>query len=465
MSVRPKDIINEERICETLKKTEGAYKKTILDIFKRAKELKGLNLEEVGLLVNNLNDPDAIKELFDIAGWVKNKIYGERLVLFAPLYISNFCIDDCEYCNFRIKNKELKRKKLTLREIEKQTKFLIDMGHRRVLVVCGEDPLNSSVDYVIEAIEKIYSIKTKKGNICRVNVNIGATTEENYRKLKIVKIGTYQLFQETYHYQTYKRLHHGAKSDYTRRITAHNLAFEAGLDDVGLGVLFGLYDWKFEILALISHARYLEKKFKVGPRSISFPRFRPAPVITYKPVFPVSDSDFLKIIAILRLALPYTELIISTRETPQIRKSAFQIGVSQTSAGSVPSVGGYGKDCEETRSQFHVSIYEERPLKEIMLDILDDKLLPSFCTACYRLGRTGEAFMDFSKKGAISHFCRLNSILTFAEFLEDFAEDGLYKKGYEAISIYLDKIEGLNSRQNVIGRLNRIKEGKRGLYF
>lgn len=465
MPIRPKDIVNEERIYETLKKTERTYKKTILNVLKRAKGLKGLNLEEVGLLVNNLNDPEVIKELFDTAGWVKNKIYGERLVLFAPLYISNFCVDDCEYCNFRIRNRELERKKLTLKEIGNQTKFLIDRGHKRVLVVCGKDPLNNSVDYVIEAIEKIYSTKTKKGNICRVNVNIGATTEENYRKLKIVKIGTYQLFQETYHYQTYKKLHHGLKGDYTRRITAHNLAFEAGLDDVGLGVLFGLYDWKFEILALISHARYLEKKFKVGPRSISFPRFRPAPVITYKPVFPVSDSDFLKIIAILRLALPYTELIISTRETSQIRKSAFQIGVSQTSAGSVPSVGGYGRNCEEARSQFHVPIYEERALKEIMFDILEDKLLPSFCTACYRLGRTGEAFMDFSKKRGISHFCRVNGILTFAEFLEDFAKDGLYKKGYEAISIYLDKFENLSLRQNIIERLSKIKEGKRGLYF
>lgn len=464
MSIQPKDIIDEGRIGEILKETGRTYKKTILDIFKKARELKGLNLEETGLLVS-LHDPEVIEELFDTAGWVKNKIYGERLIFFAPLYISNFCIDDCEYCNFRIRNRELKRDKLTLKQIEEQVKFLIDMGHKRLLVVCGEDPLNNPIDYVVEAIEKIYSINTEKGNIHRINVNIAATTEENYRKLKIAKIGTYQLFQETYHYQTYKRLHHGPKSDYTRRITAHNLAFEAGLNDVGLGVLFGLYDWRFEVLALISHVQYLEKKFKIGPRSISFPRFRFAPVVTYKPVFPVSDSDFLKIIAILKLALPYTELIISTRETSQIRKIAFQIGVSHASAGSVPSVGGYGRVCEEIRSQFHVSIYDERPLKEIMLDILDDKLLPSFCTACYRSGRTGEAFMDLLKEGIISHFCRFNGILTFAEFLEDFAEDRLYKKGHKVISLYLDKIEDLDLRHNIIERLNRIKEGKRGLYF
>lgn len=457
-------IIDEEKINKILERTRTQSPSAIHKIFEKAKEKKGLELEEVGFLLN-LDEPEFIQELFNIAHEIKEQIYGERLVFFAPLYVSDFCVNDCEYCNFHIRNKNLKRKKLSLEEIEEQTKYLINMGHKRLLLEFGEDAVNNNIDYVIKVIEKIYSTRTEKGNIRRINVNIAATTVENYRKLKQAKIGTYQLFQETYHRQIYEKLHCGPKADYIRQITAHDRAFKAGLDDLGLGVLFGLYNWKFEVLALISHAQYLDKKYNVGPHTISVPRFRPAPTVTYKPEYRVSDKDFLKLIAILRVAVPYTGMIISTREKPEIRKFAFKIGISQASAGSVTSPGGYGKkDSDEIQFELH----DRRPLPEVIKDIIEDNLLPSFCTACYRLGRTGENFMGLSKPGEIHNFCRPNGLLTFAEYLEDFARferNGIYEKGNKVIDFYLNKIENVNLHKQTQERLIKIKEGQRDLYF
>jgi 2-iminoacetate synthase len=457
-----KQIVDCEKLYEILEKTRynKNLSKHIYSILKKAKEKKGLSLEDVGFLVN-LKDLDLEQELFKVASYLKNEIYGERLVFFAPLYVSDFCVNDCEYCNFHIRNKELKRKRLNLAEIEEQVVFLINMGHKRLLLEFGEDPSNNSIDYVIQTIEKIYSIKTEKGNIRRINVNIAATTVENYRKLKQAKIGTYQLFQETYHQPTYIQIHNGPKKDYFRQLTAHNRAFEAGLDDVGLGVLFGLYDWRFEVLALISHAQYLDARYGVGPHTISVPRFQPAPTVDYVPEYEVKDKDFLKLIAILRLAIPYTGMIISTRETPEIRKIAFKIGISQASAASVTSPGGYGKEVKHPQFELH----DQRSLSEVIEDILKDKLLPSFCTACYRVGRTGEVFMGFSKPGAIHKFCRPNGLLTFAEYLEDFASDGIYQNGQEVIKYYLNKIEEEDIRRQTQERLIKIKQGKRDLYF
>ena len=456
-------MIDNEKISYVLEKTSKFDHKVIASILEKAKEKKGLDLEEVGYLVH-LQDKALIEELFNVAGQIKEEIYGERLVFFTPLYLSNFCVNNCDYCNFHIRNRELKRKKLTLNEVEQQVKYLIDMGHKRILIELGEDPVNNSIDYVVEVINKIYSIKTKKGNIRRLNVNIAATTVENYRKLKQAKIGTYQLFQETYHRPTYEKLHHGPKADYNRQITAHERALKAGIDDLGLGVLFGLYDWRFEVLALVSHAQYLDKKYGVGPHTISVPRFRPAPTVTYVPSYPVSDKDFLKLIAILRLALPYTGMIISTRERPEIRKVAFKIGISQTSAGSVTVVGGYGR--KDSEGQFEIS--DKRPLSEVVAGVLEDNLLPSFCTACYRSARTGETFMSLSKPGEIHSFCRPNGLLTFAEYLEDFARfagNGIYEKGYKVINFYLNKIENVNWRKETQERLLKIKQGQRDLYF
>ncbi|MBI5417042.1 [FeFe] hydrogenase H-cluster radical SAM maturase HydG, partial [Candidatus Poribacteria bacterium] len=426
----------------------------------KARMMQGLDLEEAGYLIN-IKDEKYLDEMYNAASFIKNTIYGERLVFFAPLYISDFCLNDCEYCNFHRSNKGFGRKKLNFDEIEQQVKYLINMGHKRLLLESGEDPVNNSIDYVVDTINKIYSIHTPKGNIRRINVNIAATTKENYRKLKSAQIGTYQLFQETYHQATYKKLHNGPKADYERQITAHNRAFEAGLDDLGIGVLFGLYDWQFEVLALISHAKYLEENLGVGPHTISIPRFQGGPTINYKPEYPVKDEDFFKLIAILRLTVPYTGMIISTRENSEIRKVAFKIGVSQTSAGSVTSPGGYGKKITQPQFETH----DKRTLSDIIVDILDDDLLPSFCTACYRLGRTGEVFMKFSKHGDIHNFCRPNGILTFAEYLEDFANDEVYKKGMRVIAFYLNKIEDQKIKLKTIERLNNVKNGERDLYF
>lgn len=454
--------LNEEKIHHILGQTyySAQRKSLIFNILEKARDKKGLELQEVGFLIN-VNDAELLEEIFKTASRIKNEIYGERLVFFAPLYVSDFCVNDCQYCNFHIANKELRRHRLTLEEIEQQVKFLINMGHKRLLLEFGEDAVNNSIDYVTKVIKKIYTIKTEKGNIRRVNVNIAATSIDDYRKLKESGIGTYQLFQETYHRQTYKTLHRGPKADYNRQITAPARALEAGLNDVGLGVLFGLYDWRFEILALVEQAQYLDKKYGVGPHTISVPRFCPAPTVTYQPEYQVSDTNFFKLIAILRLAVPYTGMIITTREKTEIRKFAFSIGISQASACSVTSVGGYGH--KQNQPQFNIS--DERTLPEIINSVLEDKLLPSFCTACYRRERTGQAFMNLAKPGSIHNFCRPNGILTFAEYLEDFATDGIYRKGYEVINFYLNKMENNNLRHQTQERLLKIKQGQRDLFF
>ncbi len=451
-------VINENKIFDVLKASLAPSKRKIEDILAKAKEKKGLGLEEAGLL---LNIPDeSLGDLFSAASEVKNEIYGERLVLFAPLYVSDYCVNNCEYCNFHTCNSRLKRKKLTLDEVEEQTKFLIGTGHKRLLLEFGEAPENN-IDYVVGVIEKIYSVHTPKGNIRRLNVNIAACGTEEYRRLKQAQIGTYQLFQETYHRKTYESLHQGPKSDYQRQITAHDRAFSAGLDDLGLGVLFGLYDWRFEVLGLVSHAQYLDKKYRVGPHTISVPRFQSAETVNFKPANPVSDADFLKLVAILRLAVPYTGMIISTREKPEIRRRAFRLGISQASAASCTTTGGYGKAKEA--EQFHVQ--DERSLEEVIRDMLGDGFLPSFCTACYRQGRTGEKFMQLSKPGEIHNFCRPNGLLTFAEYLQDFSSNGLSEKGQQLINYYLEKIEDPILRQQTSLRLEKIKQGARDLYF
>ncbi len=453
-------MIDEKKIEEALAGTKNPSKRDIRRILKKARNKKGLSIKEAGALVN-LKEPALIQELFNTAGWVKNEIYGERLVFFAPLYLSDYCVNDCAYCNFHARNKELKRKKLSLKEIEGQVKILINMGHKRVLVECGEDPLKNNIDYVVKAIKKIYSVKTDKGNIRRINVNIAATTKEDYSKLRKANVGTYQLFQETYHRPTYEKLHSGPKADYIRQINAPSRALEAGLDDIGLGVLFGLYDWRFEVLSVIAHAQYLDKTYKVGPHTISVPRLQPAPSVDLKSKYLVSDEDFLKLIAVLRIAVPYTGMIISTRETPEMRKKAFRIGISQASAASCPTTGGYGKS--DSQPQFNIQ--DERQLGEVIKGVVEDGFLPSFCTACYRRGRTGEAFMGLSKPGEIHKFCRANGILTFAEYIEDFVHNGARRRYGDLINFYLDKIEDKELQRQTQERLRKIAKGKRDLYF
>lgn len=453
-----KEIINEEHIKRVLEITKKPSKKDIDRVLKKSKEKIGLSLKEVGVLLNSANEYS--EKIFKIAKKIKQEIYGNRIVLFAPLYISSYCVNDCEYCGFHRRNKAL-RKKLTLEEVRKQVKILEDMGHKRLLLEFGEDPKNNPIDYVTDVIHTIYSTKSKNGQIRRVNVNIAATTKKNYRKLKKAGIGTYQLFQETYHFETYKKLHCGPKANYERQLFAHNKAFEAGIDDVGLGVLFGLYDYKFEVLALLSHAQYLDKKFGVGPHTISVPRLQPADTVTYKSPYNVSEQELLKIIAILRLAVPYTGMIISTREGAIIRNKAFQIGISQTSAASRTSPGGYGK--KKDLEQFVVA--DKRSVNDLIKFQLKQGLLPSFCTACYRKGRTGKNFMHLAKPGEISKLCLPNAILTFKEYLEDYANKDNKTLGQKTIEIYLKQINNKQMKKETSDRLELIQKGQRDLYF
>ncbi|MEM4633797.1 MAG: [FeFe] hydrogenase H-cluster radical SAM maturase HydG, partial [Candidatus Anstonellaceae archaeon] len=334
------EAVDEARINRILQEVAGEpTKEEVKIILDKAMEKKGLLLTEAAKLLN-VEDREAMQLMFNASSKIKQEIYGNRLVWFAPIYLSNYCVNSCAYCGFSASNLSLKRKRLTIKEVAEQTRALIKMGHKRLLVETGESEVASPIEYVVECIREIYATKEGRGEIRRVNVNIAATSTENYRKLKEAGIGTYQLFQETYHKETYEKMHRGPKGDYYRQLTAHCRAFEAGLDDYGMGVLFGLYNYKFEIIALLSHAKWMEKKFGVGPHTISVPRIKPAAGVCFKPPFPVSDSDFLKAIAVYRLAVPYTGMIISTREPPEIREKAFEIGISQASVGSRTSPGG-----------------------------------------------------------------------------------------------------------------------------
>jgi 2-iminoacetate synthase len=451
-------VVDTEKITLTLKNKKEPDAERLEKILDKSLQKKGLDLDEVNELLN-VQNPESLAKIFAAAKQVKLEIYGNRLVLFAPLYISSYCANDCQYCGFHSSNKET-RKKLTLAEIKKQVEILEDMGQKRLLLEFGEHSAND-IDYVVATIKTIYSVKNKSGAIRRVNVNIAATTTENYRKLKKVGIGTYQLFQETYHLLTYKKLHKGPKADFNRQITALDRAFEAGIDDLGIGVLFGLYEYKFEVLSLISHAKYLEEKNGVGPHTISVPRFRPARTVDYKPEYEVSDQDFLKLIAVLRLAVPYTGMILSTREILEIRRKAFEIGISQASAGSKTSPGGYGQTGDNL-DQFIT--FDERSLDEVIYDICQIGYFPSFCTACYRLGRTGDKFMEYAKSGAIQNFCQPNAILTFKEYLLDYASAKTKKAGGKVINQEIEKIKNKNIKNILIKNLEMIEKGKRDLY-
>jgi 2-iminoacetate synthase len=452
-------IVNEKKFEKMLSETKKTSSENVLRILNKGLEKKGLELEEVAYLLN-VEDENLLNNIFEVSSQIKKDIYGDRLVFFAPLYVSNFCINDCSYCGFASSN-SAQRKKLSLDEVKKQVKILEEMGHKRLLLEFGEDKKQSPIDYVTEVIKTIYETTSGNGEIRRVNVNLAATNVSDYKKLKEAEIGTYQLFQETYHQETYKKLHKGPKSNFERQLFAHDRAFEAGLDDVGLGVLFGLYDYKFEALSLVSHSKYLEEKFGVGPHTFSVPRVRPIENNSFNPEYEVSEDELLKTIATLRIAVPYTGMIISTRESESFREKAFDIGISQTSAASRTSPAGYGNGSEV--NQFLLS--DERSVSEVIEGVLDKGLIPSFCTACYREGRTGEKFMDLSKPGNIKYLCEPNAILTFKEYLIDYGSSEIKEKGLEVIDKYLGKISNDKIREETINRLKQIEEGKRDLYF
>jgi len=454
--------IDEVKLHNLANAEKSVAANDIESILEKGKQLKGLTLEETAKLLS-VEDPELKDQLFQTASYIKNAIYGDRLVFFAPLYLSSFCINDCDYCGFHARN-DAPRKKLTSDEIEGQVSHLIDMGHKRLLLEFGEDPNNNPIEYIVDTIKQVYSVRREKGEIRRANINVAATTVENYKLIKECGIGTYQLFQETYHRETYDSMHKkGPKSDYLRQLYAMDKAFEAGIDDVGLGVLFGLYNWKFEVLALLAHAIYLQDKFGVGPHTLSIPRFRPAASVTMEAPSPVSDEDFLKLIAILRIAVPYTGMIITTREKPEIREKAFQIGITQTSAASKTSPGGFGKGKGKDVEQFKLS--DVRSLDEIAISIMEQGYTPSFCTACYRKSRTGETFMDLAKPGDIQQFCGPNSILTLMEYLEDYASAEGKKLGMKMIKKELGGIKNNSTRKMTEERLERIRGGERDLYF
>jgi 2-iminoacetate synthase len=452
---------DEKKINGILRDSAAPSDAHLAKILKKAELKKGLDLEESAALLR-IRGSGQLERLFASAGKVKNEIYGNRVVLFAPLYISDYCVNDCEYCGFHCRNRTMARRRLTPAQISRQTARIIAMGHKRILLEAGEHP-GTTIGYVCDAIRAIYGTKVGNGEIRRVNVNIAATTKENYAKLKTAGIGTYQLFQETYHRKTYEKLHRGPKADYERQLTAHGRAFEAGIDDYGMGVLFGLYDYRFEVLSLLSHAKWMEREYGVGPHTISMPRFRPAPSVDFKPAFRVSDADFLKLIAIIRLSLPYTGMIISTRETPEIRAHAFRIGISQASAASCTSVGGYGDSGPEISGQFELG--DHRNVDAVVRSLVSQGWIPSFCTACYRSKRTGDAFMRLAKTGDIHYLCRPNAILTFKEFLMDYASAETRKKGERMIGQEIEKIESAERRLETRKRLARIENGERDLFF
>ena len=430
----PATFIDEGAIITALIGGARADAGRVREILAKASEAHGLELAEVAALTT-ISDPDLLAELFATARAIKEDIYGRRLVLFAPLYISNLCENDCLYCAFRVRNKELKRRALTQDEIRHEVEILVDQGHKRVLLVAGESYPQQGFQYVLDSVASIYEVKRGNGEIRRVNVNVAPLTLDEFRALKATGIGTYQLFQETYHRETYSKVHLGGrKRDYDWRVTAMDRAQASGIDDVGIGVLFGLFDWRFETLAILQHIQHLEETFGVGPHTISMPRLEPAvgSDIASQPPHPVSDLDFRKIVAILRLAVPYTGMILSTREGPSLRRESFAMGISQISAGSRTNPGGYTDDTVADMEQ--IQLGDHRTLDEVIRDVAQMGYIPSFCTACYRLGRTGADFMDLAKPGEIKHHCDPNALSTFLEYLEDYGSPETVAEGEQLIA-------------------------------
>jgi len=455
--------IDEARISETLQAGARHDAARVREILARSRELTGLPPADVAVLAG-ISDPDLLAELFAAAREVKELIYGNRLVLFAPLYISNMCANECLYCAFRARNRAVTRRALSQEEIAREVEHLVGQGHKRVLLVAGEAYPRDGFSYVLSAVRTIYSVKRGNGEVRRVNVNVAPLELDEFRQLKETGIGTYQLFQETYHRGTYAAVHLGGKKrDFDWRVNAMDRAMQAGIDDVGIGVLFGLFDWRFELLALLQHIAHLEQLFGVGPHTISVPRLEPAvgSQMASHPPKPVPDVDFRKIVAILRLAVPYTGIILSTRESAELRHETFALGVSQISAGSRTNPGGYAEDEKVEEAQFCLG--DHRSLDEVVSDIAAMGFVPSFCTACYRLGRTGASFMDLAKPGEIKEHCAPNALATFLEYLEDYGSAASRDVGERLIAANLAEMEP-RTRAHTERMLARVREGRRDVF-
>ena len=455
--------IDHEYIERILDEAKSATKEDIQNILEKAKKRNGLSHEDIAVLLQA--DDKNLKEMYKIAGDIKNSIYGKRVVIFAPLYVSNYCVNNCVYCGYQRCN-SFKRRKLTQEEVKDEVKILEKMGHKRLALELGEDPVNAPIDYVLECLDTIYKTQNSNGEIRRVNVNIAATTVENYRKLKKANIGTYILFQETYHKPTYDKMHpKSIKGDYNYHLTAFDRAMEAGIDDVGGGVLFGLSDPKFEVLALMMHNEHLEEKFGVGFHTVSFPRLKKAKGMDLES-FPnlLDDNMFKKIVAITRIAIPFTGIIMSTRESAEMRRELLKYGVSQVSAGSSTGVGGY-KEREEGKEDEQFKTSDERTPLEVLKSLLDDGYIPSYCTACYRKGRTGERFMKLAKSGNIQYVCEPNAMMTLMEFALDYGDKEILEKSEALIKNEINNIKRDDVRELVKNNLEKLKKGERDLYL
>ncbi|WP_300762511.1 [FeFe] hydrogenase H-cluster radical SAM maturase HydG [uncultured Bacteroides sp.] len=467
-SKKAEEFISHDEILDTLKYAEenAGNRELISSIIEKARACKGISHREAALLLE-CNDQELLEEIFSLAKEIKQKFYGNRIVMFAPLYLSNYCVNSCVYCPYHIKNKTIARKKLSQEDIEREVIALQNMGHKRLALEAGEDPLHNPIEYILESIKTIYGIKHKNGAIRRVNVNIAATTVENYRKLHEAGIGTYILFQETYHKENYEKLHpRGPKSNYAYHTEAMDRAMEGGIDDVGLGVLFGLNTYKYDFTGLLMHAEHLEATYGVGPHTISVPRICSADDINAADFEnAISDEIFQKIVAIIRIAVPYTGMIISTRESQKSREKVLELGISQISGGSRTSVGGYAVEetPEENSSQFDIS--DNRTLDEIVSWLLKLGYIPSFCTACYREGRTGDRFMSLVKTGQIANCCSPNALMTLQEYLEDYASPETKALGTKMIREQMEKIPNPAIKRRAIENLKYIGEGKRDFRF
>ena len=467
-SSKAEEFINHEEIMETLKYAEENKhnEKLISEIIEKAKLRKGLSHREASVLLE-CDIPEKNQEIFELAKQIKKDFYGNRIVMFAPLYLSNYCVNGCVYCPYHMKNKHIARKKLTQEEIKKEVIALQDMGHKRLALEAGEDPVNNPIEYILESIKTIYSIKHKNGAIRRVNVNIAATTVENYKKLKDAGIGTYILFQETYHKESYEKLHPtGPKHDYCYHTEAMDRAQQGGIDDVGIGVLFGLELYRYEFAGLLMHAEHLEAVFGVGPHTISVPRIQPADDIDPSEFDNgIDDDTFAKIVACIRISVPYTGMIISTRESQKCRERVLGLGVSQISGGSKTSVGGYSTPEPEYENSSQFDISDNRTLDDIVKWLMEMDYIPSFCTACYREGRTGDRFMSLCKSGQIQNCCHPNALMTLKEYLMDYASEDTVKVGEEMIKKEIPNIP-LEKVRNIVNKnLLEIEKGNRDFRF
>ncbi len=462
------DFIDDGRIEETLTAARPDPAR-VREVLAKSLSKKRLEMDETAVLLA-IKDPALWQEVFTAARKLKNDVYGNRIVLFAPLYVGDKCINNCAYCGFRSSNRDAVRKTLTDDELHSELVALEEQGHKRLILVWGEHP-DYSPEEMARVVGIVYSTKVGKGEIRRVNINAAPLDVEGYRTMKAVGIGTYQVFQETYHHPTYRAVHpaNTRKGDYVWRLTAHDRAMEAGVDDVGIGALFGLYDWRFEVLGLLAHTIHLEERCGVGPHTISFPRVNVASNVQLDRSHFVSDEDFKKVIAVLRLSVPYTGMILTARETPELRRECLQLGVSQIDAGSRIELGAYqecrDKECQQLeREQFE--LHDTRPLDAVVGELIQDGYIPSWCTSCYRLGRTGEHFMEFSIPGFIKRYCTPNALTTLAEYLTDYASEQTKRDGFALIERETAQLADEKRRTQVLARIEKIRTtDERDLYF